>query len=190
MAKLLVGLGNPGKKYQKTRHNIGFFVLDRLAEKWRINLHREKFSGHYGEHREAGEKIYLLQPQTYMNLSGDCVQPWVNFLKLEPGDLLVVHDELDLPLGRMKAQRAAGPAGHQGVLSIVERLGHRDFNRLRIGVGHPGRQKEVNGHVLGPFSADEEKLLEETLDRAVEGVQLFIEKGIDATAQLVNKRTP
>jgi PTH1 family peptidyl-tRNA hydrolase len=190
MAKLLVGLGNPGKKYAKTRHNIGFFVLDRLAEAWRISLHREKFSGHFGEHREAGEKVYLLQPQTFMNLSGDCVQPWVHFLKLEPQDLLVVHDELDLPLGRMKAQWAAGPAGHQGVSSIALRLGHQEFNRLRVGVGHPGRQKEVNDFVLSPFHAQEQPVLEETLDLAVEALTLFIEKGLDAVARMVNRRAP
>jgi PTH1 family peptidyl-tRNA hydrolase len=190
MAKLLVGLGNPGKKYAKTRHNVGFLVLDRLAEKWRITLHREKFSGYFGEHREAGEKIYLVQPQTFMNLSGECVQSWVRFLKLEPQDLMVIHDELDLPLGRMKAQWAAGPAGHQGVGSIVEQLGHQEFNRLRVGVGHPGRQKAVNDFVLSPFHAQEQDLLEETLAKAVEALLVFIEKGLDPMARIVNKRAP
>jgi peptidyl-tRNA hydrolase, PTH1 family len=188
MAKLLVGLGNPGKKYAKTRHNVGFLILDRLAEKWGVSLNREKFSGIFGEHRQDEEKIYLVKPQTFMNLSGECVQSWARFLKLEPGDLLVTHDELDLPLGRMKAQWAAGPAGHQGVTHIVDRLGHQDFNRLRVGVGHPGKQKEVVDFVLSPFSAEEQPLLEEVLDQAVHALETFVQKGLDAVARMVNRR--
>ena len=188
MAKLLVGLGNPGKKYAKTRHNVGFLILDRLAEKWGVSFDREKFSGNFGEHREGDEKIYLLKPQTYMNLSGESAQPWIKFLKLEPADLLVVHDEIDLPLGRMKAQWAAGTGGHQGVTSIVERLGHKDFNRLRVGVGHPGSKEKVPDFVLSPFSSEEQSLLEEVLDQGVLALETFVQKGLDAVARMVNRR--
>lgn len=188
MAKLVVGLGNPGKKYEKTRHNVGFFLLDRLALQWEIPLRKEKFSGLYGEHTLAREKILLLKPQTFMNLSGQCVASWLKFLKIPPENLLVIHDEIDLPLGRMKAQFSAGPAGHRGVASIIECLGTRDFNRLRVGVGHPGRRREVENYVLSGFKGEERELLEKSLEMGLEAVLLFLQKGLDAMAQLVNKR--
>jgi len=188
MAKLLVGLGNPGKKYQITRHNVGFLLLERLADLWGITLNREKFSGIFGEHHLPHEKVILLMPQTFMNLRGDCVPPWVSYLKIAPEDLLVVHDEIDLPLGRMKAQRASGPAGHKGVRSIIERLGSKDFNRLRIGVGHPGGQKNVVDFVLSPFISEEQELLEDTLNLGIEALKVFIQKGLDPVARMVNKK--
>src|SRR5262245_58476137 len=155
MPKLVVGLGNPGKEYEKTRHNVGFFIVDRLAEEWRADFRRQKFHGHYAEHRLGGEKVLLVKPETFMNLSGQCVGPWVDFLKLGGEDLLVIHDELDLPFGRMKAQFSASAAGQKGVASIIAALGHKDFCRLRVGVGRPPERQGGADHVLAAFNAEE-----------------------------------
>jgi PTH1 family peptidyl-tRNA hydrolase len=189
MTKLIVGLGNPGKEYEKTRHNVGFFIIDRLAKDWGLSLSRKKFQALFGEYfHPNGEKVILLKPQTFMNLSGDSVQPWMDFLKVPGEDVLVIHDELDLPLGRFKAQWEAGPAGHNGVRSIIQRLGHQRFNRLRVGVGHPGRSGKVVSHVLSPFSEEELKILPEVIATGAESVKTFIEKGLDPVAQIVNRR--
>src|SRR5436190_3681677 len=134
MAKLIVGLGNIGHEYEKTRHNVGFFIVDRLAEELGIAFQRTKFHGQFGEMlAPSGEKIILLKPQTMMNLSGKSVAPWMEFLKLAGEDTLVIHDELDLPLGRMKGQWAGSSGGHNGIASILECLGQPDFCRLRVG---------------------------------------------------------
>lgn len=189
MTQLIVGLGNPGKEYEKTRHNVGFFIVDALVQAWKIDSTRKKFKGIYSEFfHHNGEKILLLKPQTFMNLSGECVQAWVQFLKVPLKNLLIIHDELDLPLGRFKAQWAAGAGGHNGVRSVIECLGSKDFNRLRVGVGHPGSSQKVLAHVLSPFSSEEQDLLHKVVVRGVEAVQLFVEKGLDPVAQLVNKK--
>lgn len=189
MPKLIVGLGNPEKEYERTRHNIGFMIVDSLAEDWGIDLERKKFKGCYGDYTgEDGKKVILLKPQTYMNLSGECVQPWAHFLKISGEDLLIIHDELDLTMGQMKAQWAAGPAGHNGVRSIIEKLGNKEFNRLRVGVGHPGRSSAVTGHVLSPFSKEEKKQLPEVIKKGVEAVKLFLKMGLDPVSQMINRR--
>jgi len=190
MPKLIIGLGNPGKEYEGTRHNIGFLILDQFAREKGVELNRKKFKGYFGEWFDPqGEKIILVKPQTYMNLSGECVGSWVHFLKLSGEDILLIHDELDLPLGRFKAQWAAGPAGHGGLKSVFEKIGHQELCRLRVGVGHPGDRERVVGHVLSPFTSEEEKVFDKVVKRGVEGVQIFIEKGLDPLAQAVNKKT-
>jgi len=189
MPKLLVGLGNPGKEYEKTRHNVGFFIVDRLAELWGADFRRQKFHGHYAEHREGDEKILLVKPETFMNLSGQCVGAWVEFLKLEGNDLLVVHDELDLPFGRMKAQFSASAAGQKGVASIIASIGHKDFCRLRVGIGRPPAQRSGADHVLAAFTKAERQVLdEEVLPKAVEAVQTFLKMGLDPMMQMVNTK--
>ena len=189
MTKLIVGLGNPGKDYENTRHNIGFLILDDLAQAWGLDFSKKKFQGEYAEYfHPNGEKIILVKPQTFMNLSGKCVAAWVNFLKIEDLDVLVVHDELDLPLGRFKAQFEAGPAGHNGVRSIVQEMGHQRMNRLRVGVGHPGRSTQVVSHVLSPFSKADTEKLAEVRKQGVQAVETFVEKGLDPVAQMFNRR--
>ncbi|HEX5035005.1 MAG TPA: aminoacyl-tRNA hydrolase [bacterium] len=191
MPKLLVGLGNPGKEYEKTRHNVGFFLVDLLAERWGMDFSRKKFDGLYAEGLVEGEKVLLVKPQTYMNLSGQCVGPWFHFLKLEGGDLMVIHDELDLPLGRMKAQRAASAAGQKGVASIIEAIGHHDFCRLRVGIGRPQAQGKGADHVLAAFRGEEKRVFEEeVLPLAMEGAETFVKSGLDATMRIVNRRQP
>lgn len=189
MAKLLVGLGNPGKEYEKTRHNVGFFLVDLLAERWGFDFSRKKFEGLYAEGQVDGEKVILIKPQTYMNLSGSCVGPWFSFLKLEGSDLLVIHDELDLPLGRMKAQRAASAAGQKGVASIIAAIGHHDFCRLRVGIGRPQFQGKGADHVLAAFKGEEKRVFEEeVVPLALEGAETFVKLGLDPMMRIVNRR--
>lgn len=189
--KLIVGLGNPGKKYEKTRHNVGFFIVDRLAQAWGVDFSRSKFEGYFAEYPFGDEKVVLLKPQTFMNLSGNCVGAWMNFLKLEGRDLLVIHDELDLPFGRMKAQWAASAAGQKGVASIIEVLGNRDFSRLRVGLGRPVSHRSGADYVLSAFSGEERALLEKKmLPQALEAVEMYIKLGLDPVMQMVNRKDP
>lgn len=189
MPKLIVGLGNTGSDYEKTRHNVGFFVVDRLAEIQNIDLSRSKFKAKFGEFfAESGEKVILLKPQTMMNLSGEAVGPWMEFLKIPGQDVLVIYDELDLPLGRLRGQWGGGSGGHNGIRSIAACLGHPDFCRLRIGIGRPALKTQVTGYVLSNFAKQESAQVEEFVDRAAEACQLFIKLGLDPMMQMVNKK--
>ncbi len=189
MPKLIVGLGNIGKDYEKTRHNVGFFVVDRLAELQNTDLGRSKFKGQFGEFfAENGEKVILLKPQTMMNLSGESVAPWMEFLKIPGSDTMIVYDELDLPLGRLRGQWGGGSGGHNGIRSITTCLGHPDFCRLRVGIGRPALKTQVTSYVLSPFSKQEIPQVEATVDQAVKAVELFIKMGLDPMMQMVNKR--
>jgi PTH1 family peptidyl-tRNA hydrolase len=190
MVKLVVGLGNPGKAYEKTRHNVGFMSLDRLAGKVGASLSKKKLQGVFGEWNEGEIKAYLLKPQTFMNCSGDSVQPFVQYNKISGENFMVVHDDLDLPLGVLKAQWGAGAGGQKGVASIIEKLGHQNFCRLRIGIGRPFEKNRVVDYVLHPFAGDELPLAEEIIDRSVEAIQLFVKKGLDPVMQMFNRKNP
>ncbi len=189
MTKLLIGLGNPGKKYEATRHNLGFIIIDALAEGWGVNVSKAKFKGLYAEHfLESGEKVVLLKPQTFMNLSGESVQAWVNYLKLESTDLLVIHDELDLPFGRFKAQYAAGAAGNRGIQSIIQHLGHKKFCRLRLGIGRPPKGYDVSSYVLAKFSSAEEEIVSKIKEKSTDAIDCYFKKGVDSMLQMVNSQ--
>ncbi len=187
--KLIVGLGNPGSEYETTRHNVGFMVIDELARQAGVSLTSKKFDSEYGQGTVEGEKAALLKPQTYMNLSGDSVAPAARFFKVDPQDLVVVHDELDLPLGRLQVKLGGGTGGHNGLRSIVERLGNGDFVRIRVGIGKPdaGRSKVV-GHVLSPFGKDERDAVEEAVKRAAEAVRAVVARGVSSAMNTFNKR--
>lgn len=148
---LLVGLGNPGEKYKRHRHNVGFMAVDVIAATHGFGPSRAKFQGEIREGELAGQKAFVLKPQTYMNDSGQSVGAAMRFYKLTPGDVVVFHDELDLAAGKIKAKLGGGNAGHNGLRSIDEHIGN-DFRRVRIGIGHPGDKTRVTGHVLGDFA--------------------------------------
>ena len=188
MTKLIVGLGNIGKKYEKTRHNVGFFIVDRFAQAHECALTREKFQGTHGDFLLGEEKVILLKPQTMMNLSGECVAPWLDFLKLDGRDVLIVHDELDLPLARLRGQWDGGAGGHNGLASIIECTGHPDFCRLRVGIGRPPAKSQVVSYVLSPFPEPELEAVQGILNRAVQALEIFVEKGLDPMMQVVNKK--
>jgi PTH1 family peptidyl-tRNA hydrolase len=160
---LIAGLGNPGAQYAKNRHNVGFMALDRIHDDYSFGPWRTKFQGEMTEGKIAGRKAYLIKPQTYMNLSGDSVGAAARFLKLRPSALVVMHDEIDLAAGKLKAKTGGGDAGHNGLRSITATLGP-DYARVRIGVGHPGGKKDVSGHVLGNFSKADDEWLSPMLD--------------------------
>jgi PTH1 family peptidyl-tRNA hydrolase len=185
--KLIIGLGNPGSEYERTRHNVGFRVVDKLAAKhgWKWNERRSRAilaSGTIGS-----EKVVLVKPLTFMNLSGQTVGELVRWYKVPPEDLLVVHDELDLPVGKIRLRARGSAAGHNGLKDIIAHLHTDQFPRLRVGIGHP-RSSRIQGrdHVLSAPSGDERILLETGEDRAVEAVEMAITEGLDKTMNVVN----
>lgn len=167
--QLIVGLGNPGAEYQHTRHNAGAWLVERLARQEGIQLLPErKFHGLYGKGRIGGQDCWLLIPTTFMNLSGNAVQALANFYKLTPEQILVVHDELDLPAGQAKFKFGGGHGGQNGLRDIISKLGNnQNFHRLRIGIGHPGDKSKVTGHVLGKPSQAELKAMNDVIAEAL-----------------------
>ncbi len=183
---LIVGLGNLGSKYENTRHNIGFMVIDRLAQRAGVKLTTKKFNAQFGSHVIAGCKSLLSKPQTYMNCSGDSVQPMAAFYKIVSDQIVVIHDELDLPFGCVRIKQSGGHAGHNGLRSISARLGGGDYLRVRIGIGRPSRGNDVTGHVLGSFNSVERANLEDVTERACEAVEMVLRDGVIAAMNSVN----
>ena len=169
---LLVGLGNPGEKYQRHRHNVGFLAIDAIAAAHGFGARRKKFQAELREGEIAGEKAILLKPQTYMNESGLAVGAAMRFYKLAPEDVIVFHDELDLEAGKIKAKLGGGNAGHNGLRSIDEHIGN-DFRRVRIGIGHPGDKTRVTGHVLGDFAKSDYDWLDPLLAAFVKSAKFL-----------------
>jgi PTH1 family peptidyl-tRNA hydrolase len=166
--KLFVGLGNPGPAYAGHRHNVGFMAVDEIARAHGFGPWRGKFHGQVAEGRLGAEKVLLLKPGTFMNLSGDAVRAALQFFKLEPGDVVVFHDELDLAPGKLRVKTGGGTAGHNGVRSIGAHIG-LDFTRVRIGIGHPGDKRLVNPHVLGDFAKSDAEWVADLLRGIAEG---------------------
>ncbi len=178
---LIVGLGNPGPKYAGNRHNVGFMVADHLAERWGAPLWREKFQGLFAKTTVHGEDVVLLKPMTYMNLSGESVQKAMRFFKVPLEEVVVVHDELDHPFGEVRIKVGGGTAGHNGLKSIVQHCGGKDFVRIRFGIGRP-RGGPVDKYVLSDFSsaerADTDTLVEQAADMAEAVVRDGTEKAM------------
>jgi len=193
--RLIVGLGNPGPKYAHTRHNVGFDVLDALARHWQIPLSgQRKFQGDFGEGWAiAGHKIALLKPTTYMNRSGQAVRAVVDWYKFPPESVLVIYDDMALPLGRLRIRPGGSAGGHNGMKSIIAHLGTPDFPRVRVGIGSThrvgDRDRAVVDHVLGKFAPDEKPLVNTALDWAVEAIELVLKKGTEATMSAFNGRS-
>ena len=182
---LVAGLGNPGREYERTRHNAGWLVLDELARR-HSGSWRSKFSGSLAEIRVDGSRVALLKPETYMNESGRSVAAATRFFKVAPESLLVVHDDVDLEPGRLQARRGGGLAGHNGLRSLAQHLGTQDFLRLRIGVGRPGRgdPRPVKDWVLSPFAPEEDA--EALVSRAADAVETIVREGVEAAQQRFN----
>jgi PTH1 family peptidyl-tRNA hydrolase len=175
-AKLIVGLGNPGPKYQWTRHNAGFMVLDRLSHLAGIPITRKNYAGLFGEGHWHGERLLLLKPQTYMNLSGRSVAAALNFHKLSLSDLVVVHDDLDIPFGQVKLKEGGGHAGHNGLRSLHQELGGGGFLRIRIGINRP-LHGDAADYVLTNFNSDEMKGLPVILDSVIDLLEMLLKDG-------------
>ncbi len=191
---LIVGLGNPGAKYDQTRHNIGFDVVDALARRWQIGLtENRKFQGIFGEGLAPNrDKIRLLKPQTYMNLSGQSIRAVVDWFKLSPEAVLIVYDDMDLPLGKLRMRLSGSAGGHNGMKSAIAHLGTQDFPRLRIGIGSPkltsDSDKDTVSHVLGKFSKAEAQILNDVLDLAIAATELSLKQGVAKSMSLYNNR--
>jgi peptidyl-tRNA hydrolase, PTH1 family len=176
--RLVAGLGNPGREYSRNRHNIGFMVVDELSHRHRVEAFRGKYGGEVAQGEIAGQRIVLLKPMEYMNLSGRAVQRAAAFYQIEPADLVVVHDEIDLELGRMKLKVGGGHAGHNGIRSIIQELGTPEFTRVRLGVGRPAGQKgNVANYVLGDFGKAEQTEAEILIKEAADAVEDILTKG-------------
>lgn len=158
---LIVGLGNPGKQYEQTRHNIGFDVIDYMANKYNIDVNREKFKGICGEGFIENKKVILLKPLTYMNLSGESIRELANFYKLEDDEIIVVYDDISLDIGRLRIREKGSAGGHNGIKSIIQNLGGDKFPRVKVGVGQP-KDNLVN-HVLGNFSKEDREHIEKVI---------------------------
>ena len=176
-AKLIVGLGNPGPQYTWTRHNAGFMVLDRLSRTENIPIARKAFSGLAGDGNWAGERVYLLKPQTFMNLSGRSVAEALRFYKLSPADLIVIHDDLDIPFGSVRLKLGGGHGGHNGLRSIDQLLGTRDYLRVRVGIGRPLHGDAAN-YVLQNFGREEMDSLLGVLDGVLDAVEMLLKEGL------------
>ncbi|MGE5093954.1 MAG: aminoacyl-tRNA hydrolase [Betaproteobacteria bacterium] len=182
--KLIVGLGNPGREYERTRHNAGFWWVDAIAGRHRGTWRKEaKFFGWTARVSEGGRDFSLLKPSTYMNESGRCVGAFMRFFRIEPSQLLVVHDELDLPPGTVKLKKGGGTGGHNGLADIVEVLGTKDFWRLRIGIGHPGDKNIVADYVLHEARREEQALIDPAFERSLDVLPRI------ATGRLVDAMT-
>lgn len=176
--KLVVGLGNPGKKYDGTRHNVGFEVIDRLAKAPGVGSFQERFDAEVAEWREDAQKILLMKPLTFMNLSGGAVREVVDFYQVEVNDLLIVCDDMALPLGKLRFRARGTHGGHNGLRDIQQHLGTTEYSRLRIGVDVPGEGRDAVDHVLGKFRPSEKPLIEEALQLATQGVAMWVTQGI------------
>jgi len=176
--KLIAGLGNPGSRYQFSRHNIGFLVLDRLADQHRIGIGQRGFGAFFGKGNISGHPALLVKPQGYMNLSGGPVKKFFDYFRIAIADVIVVHDDLDLPFGTIRLKAGGGHGGHKGLISIIDHLVDADFNRVRLGIGKPDRREMVESHVLSPFSADEMDLLPEVLTKSAEILTEMLSSGI------------
>lgn len=186
MVYLLVGLGNPGREYRDSRHNVGFMAIDRIASAWDIRLSRAQSKAILGNGVRLGKKVILAKPQTYMNLSGESVSALVNFYKIPKERLLVFHDDLDLPLGSIRLRPTGGSAGQKGIGSIIQKLGSQDFPRVRIGIGRPPGRMDPADYVLQSFGKDEEAVVRIVLDQVLESVEIFLEQGLEQAMNLYN----
>ena len=186
--KIFVGLGNPTPEYTKTKHNVGFMLADRLAKEISAENWHEKFNALVAESFFDGEKILIVKPQTFMNLSGEAVAPIVNFYKVDVQNLVVAHDDMDLPLGMIRLRPKGSGGGHHGIESIIQHLGGvQNFPRVRIGVGRPPQNWTVNHHVLSPFTQEDAEKISETLDKLVPAVLCIFKDGIN---NAMNKFNP
>ena len=185
---LIVGLGNPGKEYELSRHNIGFIVLDNLAIKAGIEISRAGYRGLYGKGEYLNNTLYLLKPQTFMNKSGESVKEIKNFYKIPSSQIIVIHDELDISLGNLKVKDGGGTAGHNGLESIKAGIGDSDFLRVRVGIGKPDLKGKTVKHVLTSFNEEETEILNETVEKATDAIHEIISNGAGSAMNKYNEK--
>lgn len=186
--RLVAGLGNPGQKYLGTRHNLGFEVVKLFSERYGINLNQKRFLSLLGQGRIGGTKVFLLLPQTYMNLSGRAVRRIVDYFDLAARDILIVYDDMDVDLGRIKITARGGAGGHKGMVSIIEHLKTTEFNRIKIGIGRSDPRISGEAFVLSRFRPEEEKIIQHSVESAVDAVELVLGQGLAEAQELFNRK--
>ncbi len=182
---LIVGLGNPGNAYSLTRHNIGFRLIDILSQKWQIEVKQNRFKGQYGIGQAEGYKVILLKPQTFMNLSGESLAPFLHWYQIPLENLIVIYDDLDLPLGKIRIRARGSSGGHNGLKSIITQLGSQEFPRIRVGIGKSEQIATANW-VLSRFSTEEENILTEVLEQAQQALQVILQQNLTAAMNQFN----
>ena len=193
--QLIVGLGNPEPKYDRTRHNIGFAAIDAISRAWQINLsENRKYQGEFGEGQQQLTKIRLLKPLTYMNRSGQSIRAVTDWFKLPPTSVLIIYDDMDLPLGKLRLRLSGSAGGHNGMKSAISHLGNQNFPRLRIGIGKPqnavaGDEANTISYVLGQFNAQESAMVTEILSSVVDCVELSLKQGVEQAMNRYNNRS-
>ena len=186
--KLIVGLGNPGPEYDRTRHNMGFKVIDKLSAKYSIEVNHSKFKGMYGTGLINGEKIILFKPYTYMNLSGEAVEQIAAFYKVSLEDLIVIYDDIDIAPGLIRIRKSGSAGSHNGMKSVTQMMGSTAFPRVRVGTGKPDNADHLIEYVIGAIDEDEKPLLEEGIQKAADAVSMIIEENIDLAMNRFNIR--
>lgn len=184
--KLIVGLGNPGRNYAHTRHNMGFDTIDKLADSWGVSIEKENFKGLYTKVKYFDEDVILLKPLTFMNLSGDSIISCMNFFKIDKKDLLVIYDDLDIKPGHLKLKESGSSGGHNGIKSIISNLGSEEFKRIRVGVGRPEFDSVID-YVLKKPSKEEQELIDEAQNNAVEAIKIYLKESFNKAMTLYNK---
>lgn len=184
--RIIVGLGNPGKQYADNRHNVGFHVVDKLAEKYGLKFNKMLNRGIAAIGDIEGRRVVLLKPQTFMNESGVCVSPTFKFYKTDPSNLMIIYDELDIPFAQLRLRKSGSAGGHNGMRSIISKIVTQDFPRLRVGIGRPPGRKDAATHVLEDFTRDEVIAMRDVHDRAIAGIVLWLNEGIDKAMNKVN----
>ena len=186
--KLIVGLGNPGSEYAKTKHNVGWMFVDRMAERIGATGWKEKEKGMVAEGRVGAEKVLLVKPMTYMNNSGECVDPLMRWYKLGPEDVLVVHDDMDIPAGTIRIRKKGSAGGHNGIKSLIAHIGSEKFIRVRIGIGRPLPGRTVINHVLEPFAAEDVPRIAEAIEYLQPAVDCIINEDVDMAMNRYNPK--
>lgn len=186
---IIAGLGNPGKKYENTRHNIGYQVVDALAEKHGISILELKFKGIIGKGMIGGEKVILVKPLTYMNLSGECIREAVSYFKIdETAELIIIADDVSLDVGQIRIRKKGSAGGHNGLKNIIAQLGHEEFMRIKMGVGEKPSGYDLADYVLGHFTKEDEKILSESRKNAVSAIETILDAGIEKAMNLYNTK--
>ena len=183
---LIVGLGNPEEEYARTRHNMGFDTINKISKKYNIQVNKSKFNSLYGTGIIEGEKVILLKPQTYMNLSGNAVRDFMNFYKVSSEDIIVIYDDLDIEPGIIKIRKKGGPGTHNGMKSVVHEIQTEDFPRIRIGIGNPEYKNDLLNFILTRIPDEEYKILEKAQENAVKAISEIIKNGIDTSMNKYN----
>lgn len=183
---LIVGLGNPEEEYSRTRHNMGFNTINKIATQYNIDVHKKKFKGLYGIGNIEGEKVILLKPQTYMNLSGESIKEVINFYQISTKELIIIYDDMDIEIGKIKLRKKGGAGSHNGMKSVIENLKTEEFPRVRIGIGKPKDKSKMIEYVIGPIPKEEITGLEKGINLAKDAVIEFIKNDLDSAMNKYN----